>query len=184
MKLSYKPRVHEKKSDAAKLRRAGEIPAIVYNKEKTGAGEVISILSSEFATHMRHVPAGRLSTTVFTLGDKRRVLVKDIQYFPVDYSVMHIDFVELDDKLPVKVKVPIAIVGEADSVGLKLGGVVQVNIRSVKVECLPKDIPACFTVDVKNMNIGEALKLSELGMPNSVRPLMNLNSVAVSMVKK
>lgn len=188
MKLSIKPRVHQRKSDATILRREGYIPAIVYHKDKNGEGEPISISKNEFATHLRHVPQGRLSTTVFTLdegkGKGRSVLVKDIQYFPVDYSVMHIDFVALDDKTPVKVNVPIVIQGEADSVGIKLGGMVRVVIRNVKVQCLPKDIPPYFVIDVKNMNMGETLRLSDLDIPKTVRPLMNMDTVAVSMVKK
>lgn len=188
MKLNFKPREHKKKSDAATLRREGFIPAVIYHKDKSGAGEVISICKNEFATHMRHVPQGRLSTTLFTLedgkGKGRSVLIKDIQYFPIDYSVMHIDFEALDDKTPVKVNVPILLQGEADSVGVKLGGMPRVVIRNLKVECLPKDIPSFFVVDIKNMNIGEVLRLSQLDIPKTVRPLMKLDVVAVTMVKK
>lgn len=188
MRLSVKPRTHERKSEAALLRREGYIPAIVYHKDKTGAGQTVSICKDEFAAHLRSVPPGRLSTLVFTLdeghGKGKPALVKDIQYYPIDYSIMHIDFVELDDKIPVKVKVPLVIQGEADSVGVKLGGMVRLITRSIKVQCLPKDIPTVFVVDVKNMNVGETLRVADIEMPKTVKPLVNMNTVAVSMVKK
>ena len=138
---------------------------------------------------MRHVAPGRLPTTVFTLdngaGKGRRAIIKDIQYDPVSYRVIHIDFEELHDKVPVKVKVPIVIQGEMDSAGIKLGGMIpRIVIRNVKVECLPKDIPTFFVVNVKDMVVGDVLKLKELDMPKTVRPLMKMDSVAVSMVKR
>lgn len=186
MKLSIQPRVHQRKSDATRLRRNAAIPAVIYHKDKEG--EVISVSEVEFSTLMRSVQSGRLSTTIFTLdsgnGTARKAIIKDIQYHPVSYKVIHLDFEELHDTVPVKVKVPIVLQGEADSVGIKLGGMIRVVIRTVRVECLPPHIPKYFTVDVTNMNIGEALKLSQITMPSEVRPMMKMNSVAISMVKK
>lgn len=186
MKLTLKKRGSERKSDSAKLRREGMIPAIIYHKEK--AGETIAIPSGEFTAHLRHVQPGHLATTVFSLsgegGKERKVIIKDIQYRPTNYDVIHLDFEELHDKVPVKVKVPIMIEGEADSVGVKLGGVVRIVIRHVKVQCLPKDIPAFFKVNVREMNLGQVKRLSELQIPNNVRPLMDLNEVAITMVKR
>lgn len=186
MKLTTQARTHERKSDVAKLRRSGAIPGIIYKTDKEG--EPIAINEQEFISHLRHVPSGRLATSVFTLedgkGKGRSAIVKDIQYHPVSYRVLHLDFEELHDKKSIKVKVPIVIEGEVDSVGVKLGGMVRLIVRNVKVQCLPKDIPHEFVVDVKNMNIGDVLRLSDLSMPNTVRPLMNPSVVVVSMVKK
>lgn len=186
MKLNVKSRVHERKSDAAKLRRAGEIPAIIYHKGK--AGEAVSVSEAEFSSGLREMPKGRLSTTTCVLeseGKKTvKALVKDIQYHPVSYRVVHLDFEEVKDDVPVKVNVPLMIVGVIDSVGVKQGGMVRQVIRSMKVECLPKDIPESLQVDVKDMNIGDIVRLKDLNVPNTVRPLIRLDSVAVSMVKR
>lgn len=186
MKLTVKPRVHERKSDAGRLRRAGQIPAVVYHKGQKG--EVISVSESDFSAGLRELPQGRLATTVCQLqgeGNKAiKALVKEVQYHPVSYKVLHLDFEELKENVTVKVNVPLVVVGVIDSVGVKLGGMVRTVIRQLKVECLPKDIPAFIEVDVSAMNIGEVKKLSSLNIPNTVRPLMNLNSVAISMVKR
>lgn len=186
MKLKITPRVHDRKSDATRLRREGSIPAIIYHKDK--AGDAVSISEVEFTSNMRQVVPGRLPTTVFHLdtghGTVRKVIIKDIQYHPVTYKVIHLDFEELHDDVLVKVKVPIVLQGEMDSAGIKLGGMIRVVIRTVRVECLPKDIPAFFIVDVKEMVVGDVLKLSQIDMPKTVRPLMKMNSVAISMVKK
>jgi large subunit ribosomal protein L25 len=186
MRLEVKNRPHGKKSAIKRLRREGYVPAVIYHKEKEG--ENVSVCATEFGAHLRSVVAGRLPTTIFTLSDEksksRKAIIKDIQYNPINYSVIHLDFEELHDNVPVKVKVPIMITGEADSVGVKLGGVVRLVIRHVKVECLPKDIPAFFEVSVKDMNLFDVIRLGDIKMPNTVRPLVDTKEVAVSMVKR
>lgn len=186
MKLQVFKRSADKKSETSKLRRAGHIPATIYQKGKDA--DNIAVLNSEFGTVLREVQPGRLSTQIISLvddkGNERRALLKEIQRNVVTYDVIHLDFEELNDKLPVGVKVPIECTGVADCVGVKLGGAIRQVIRYVKVRCLPKDIPQAFYVDVKALNIGETRRLAELAIPNTVKPLADLNEVAVAIVKR
>lgn len=186
MKLNVKPRTEKRKGDTARLRRAGKIPAVIYHKGE--AGESIIVSSDEFSAGLRELPKGRLATTICQLDQEGKsslkVLVKDIQYHPVSYDVLHLDFEELKDNTTVKVNVPLVISGTMDSVGVKQGGMVRQVIRQLRVECLPKDIPSEIEVDVRNMEIGNVKKLSDLSVSNEVRPLMKLESVAVTMVKR
>lgn len=186
MKLKVMPRTAQKKSEVNKLRREGFIPAIIYHKDK--AGETIYVQSDEFGAYLRGVQPGRLSTTVFTLVDShgkgRRVIIKDIQYNVVNYNVIHLDFEELIDGVTINVKVPIECVGAAESPGVKLGGALRQVIRSLKVRCQPKDIPAFFTLDVKELNLRQSKRLSDLDIPNDIRPLANLKEVAAVIVKR
>jgi large subunit ribosomal protein L25 len=186
MKLKVMPRTAQKKSEVNKLRREGFIPAIIYHKDK--AGETIYVQNDEFSAYLRAVQPGRLSTTVFTLVDSqeksRRVIIKDIQYNVVNYNVIHLDFEELIDGLTIKVKVPIECVGAAESPGVKLGGALRQVIRSLRVRCQPKDIPAFFSLDVKALNLRQSKRLSDLDIPNEIRPLANLKEVAAVIVKR
>lgn len=186
MKLKFYQRAAGKKSDIQKMRREGDIPASVYVKGHNA--ESISIKSSEFSSLMRKVLPGRLSTAIFSLvdenGKERRVVVKDIQYHVTTYQVLHLDFEELIDNVMISIKVPIEYVGAAESPGVKLGGAVRQVIRSVKVRCLPKDIPAYFTLDVKDLGPRESKRLSDIAMPQTVRPLANLKEVALVIVKR
>jgi len=186
MKLNVKPRTLSKKSEINEMRREGGIPAIIYHKDKEG--EMIVVNKTEFQAALRAIKSGHLPTTVFELidgkGKGRRVIVKDIQYKPTNYDIIHLDFEELHDNVPVKVKVPVVITGEADSVGVKLGGVVRIVIRHVPVEVMPKDMPTSFVVDVTQMNVGEAIRVEQLNIPNTMRPLVKVKEVAVSMVKR
>ncbi|KIC74788.1 50S ribosomal protein L25 [Neochlamydia sp. EPS4] len=187
MKLNVTKRTAGKKSSSKQLRRAGQVPAIIYKRGNEQADN-IALNISEFNALGRQVQPGRLSTNVFTLvdenGQERRALLKEIQYHVTRYDVLHLDFEELVDDVQVNVKVPIECTGVVDCVGIKLGGVLRQVIRYLKVRCLPKDIPSAFVLDIKNMNQRETRRLADLNIPESIRPLADLNEVAVAIVKR
>lgn len=186
MKLNVTSRTAAKKSEGNKLRREGQVPAVIYSK--TGSSEPIAIDAKEFNTLLRKVQQGHLATTIFELvdatGKSRRAIVKDIQYNPVTYDVIHLDFEHLDDKIEINVNVPIEFTGVADCVGVKLGGVIRQVIRGLRIRCFPKDMPSSFKLDVLNMGMRDSKRLKDLDIPNTVRPLVDLNEVVVVIAKR
>jgi large subunit ribosomal protein L25 len=185
MKLNMSKRVDVKKSDLKAIRRKGNIPSILYSQSRPT--EQIEINGTEFSSCLRQIPQGRLSTTVFSLASGNtevKALVKDIQYHPTTYQVLHLDFVELSDTAPVSVKVPVECVGVGDCSGIKLGGFLRQVIRYVKVECLPKAIPAKFEIDVKDLGMRQSRRVSDIQMPKGIRPLAKLSEVVVVIAKR
>ncbi|CUI17186.1 50S ribosomal protein L25 [Candidatus Protochlamydia naegleriophila] len=186
MKLQTVSRTGNSKSEVNSLRREGMIPAVLYVRGK--AGETLAVKSSEFGAYLRQVKSGHLPTTVFTLvddkGHERRVLVKDIQYTITTYEVMHLDFEELLEEHKINVKVPIECTGTVDCVGIKLGGVLRQVIRHVRVRCLPKDMPTFFELNVKELGLKQSKRLSDIAIPETVRPLVDLNEVVAVIVKR
>jgi large subunit ribosomal protein L25 len=186
MKLKVFKRESLKKSETKNIRRAGNIPAIIYVRGK--ATDNICLEGQEFNALLRQVTNGRLSTTVLTLigedGKERRAIIKDIQYEPTTYRVEHLDFEELFPDIKVNVKVPIECTGIVDCIGVKLGGILRQVIRYLRVRCLPKDIPSVFQLDVKNLGQNESKRLSDLGIPQAIRPLADLNEVVVVVAKR
>jgi large subunit ribosomal protein L25 len=186
MKLEISQRTAGKKSETNRLRREGFIPAIIYVQGKPAVD--ITIKNSDYQGLMRQVLPGRLSTTVFSLVDSKgkthKALIKEIQYHPTTYNVLHLDFIELQDKEKVNVKVPIECTGIADCVGIKLGGALRQVIRYLLVRCLPKDIPSVLELDIRNLGPRESRKLSDLAIPETVQPLMDLHEVMAVIVKR
>lgn len=186
MKLQLSKRSGDKKSETAKLRREGFIPAIVYVRGK--AAEGFAVPANEFKAALRSLTPGRLSTTVFTLvdekGKERRAIVKDIQYKVTNYDILHLDFEELLTDHKVNVKVPIECIGQMECVGIKLGGVLRQVIRYARVRCLPKDMPEFFELDIRELQMQQYKKLVDLNMPETLRPLDDLNQVAAVIVKR
>lgn len=186
MKLKIIKRVADKKKEINTLRREGFIPAVMYQRGKNA--ESIAVYSTDFESIKRTVVPGRLSTHKFVLtdseGNERQAVLKEIQYEITTYKVIHLDFEELIEDQPINIKVPIECTGMIDCVGIKLGGVLRRVIPHLRVRCLPKDIPAVFCFDVKNMMLGESYRLNKLEIPNTIRPLADLKEVAVAIVKR
>ncbi len=184
MKIHAHERANNKKSEVAALRRSGKIPAVVYVPGHPNA--LISIDAVEFLAFLRNVKQGHLSTSVFTLvigGKERKAIIKDIQYNPTSYAVIHLDFQELAKGTPVNVHVPITFTGSADCVGIKLGGFLRQVIRAVKVECPSEAIPSEFVVDVKDLSLFQSKRLSDLTLPKGVKPLVAMDEVVVVVSK-
>ncbi len=182
MKLAIEKRTTEKTN---KLRREGNIPAIIYGDGEKG--QLVHLKSDEMKAILRKLQPGHLATTVFELegaGKKTKAIIKDVQYHFANYEIEHIDFLGLSEDKPITVNVPIQLVGVADCAGVKLGGFVRQVIRSLKVSCLPKDIPQHFVIDVKDLGLGQSKKLADIDIPSSVKPLAKLGEVAVVVGKK
>jgi large subunit ribosomal protein L25 len=185
MQLTVSDRLGDKKSGIKKVRREGNIPAVLYSAGQTP--EKIIVNGQEFSTILRTIKPGHLPTTVFTLtkGKKtRKAILKDIQYQITSYTVSHLDFEELHEQTPVNVKVPISCIGAADCVGVKLGGFLRQVMRYIKVQCLPKQIPTEFLVEVQDLGIRQSKRLSDIQMPAGVKPLAALNEVVVVVAKR
>lgn len=186
MELKVHNRAAEKKSQAKALRREGKIPGVIYHRSKEAESVILD--SKDFTVLLRGVQPGRLCTTIFTLidgkGNKRKAILKDIQYNPVTYDVIHLDFEELINDVTVNVKVPIECVGVADCVGIKLGGFLRQVKRHLRVNCLPKDIPTHFQLDISEMVVFNSKRMKDLEIPNTMRPLANLNEVVVVIAKR
>lgn len=186
MKLNTTPRTATKKSEAHRLRREGFIPAVLYAKDKEG--QTFAVKSSEFSSFLRGVKPGHLPTSKFVLvdgkGHERKVIIKDIQYNITNYNVIHLDFEELVEGQKINVKIPVECSGQAESPGVKLGGVLRQVIRHVRVRCLPKDLPTFFDLDVRDLGIKQSKRVGDIKFPENIRPLADLNEVVAVIVKR
>ena len=178
-------RLASKRSVNNQIRREGNIPAVLYRRGTPN--ELVSVDGVDFSEALRKMPSGRLATTKFTLvdGDNHMaVIVKEIQYHPTTYQVIHLDFEVLTKNVPVNVNVPLEFSGVAECAGIKLGGFLRTVIRQLKVSCLPENIPSMFIIDVRELVIGQSKRLSAIVMPEGVKPLKPLNEVAVVIAKR
>ena len=185
MKLNAQKRTNERKGEIDALRRAKKIPAVLYTQGKENI--LFTIDNDEFQAALRGIKQGRLATTVFTIiidGKEKKAIVKDIQYHPTNYNVIHLDFQELGKGSKVRVNVPVSCTGVADCIGIKGGGFLRQVIRTIKVECPGDSIPEEFIVDVKDLDIRKTKRLSDLNMPKGVKPLAAMNEVVVVIARR
>lgn len=187
MKLSLFKRSPGKKSESKRIRREGDIPGVLYGVKQEV--QSIYIKGEELQAIFRTMKPGLLPTTIFTLTDEKgkshQAIVKDIHYHPTSYAVEHIDFVLLDSDTPVTVNVPIMVLGAAECPGIKLGGFLRQVIRTLKVKCLPKNIPQQFALDIQDLQITQSKRLSDIVIPSSVRPMAKkMDEVAIVIAKR
>lgn len=184
-KLTVYPRKDLKKGETNRIRREGNILAVLYGQGHSN--ENIWIKGDEFQAILRNLKDGSLATSVFELHDGKKThkaIIKDIHYHVANYAIQHIDFAILDDSREVSINVPIVILGQGECVGIKLGGFMRQVIRSLKVSCLPKHIPQQFELDIRDLNVAQSKRLADIAIPDSVRPLGRMNEVAVVIAKK
>ena len=168
----------EEKANA--LRRNGFIPAVVYGPTMENMSIAIAEkdLQALFAkiTHSSRID---LAISDHEKEKKLDVFVKAIQYDPVTDEPIHVDFYHPDVGHPLKLHVPLKIVGEAP--GVKAGGVLNVLFRTIQVEGLPKHIPHLVTADVSGLGLGEGLRVRDLDF-GKVEPLLPPERVLVTVI--
>ncbi len=150
-----------------RLRRAGQIPAVVY-----GLGADPLTVSVEWLELRQAITTDLGLNALITLeidGKKQLSLVKDIQRHPVRRDVLHVDFIRVEEGAEVEVEVPLILTGEAKSVERASGMVDQV-IHNLPVLAKPDSIPEVLYADVSALEVGSSLRVSEIEMPPGVRP--------------
>ena len=171
--LSGSARQNVGKKDAKAVRIAGRVPCVVY-----GAGN-----QNHFS--IKHTDMEKLLFTpdVYIInidleGTTIKTIVQDVQYHPVTDRIHHIDFLELSDDKKVKVNIPVVITGR--SKGVLNGGKLQQIFRTLKVYSVPGELPDTIVVDITELRIGMAVRISDLISTTGLNILNAPNAVVVS----
>ena len=172
------------KGSARVLRRDGWIPAILY-----GAGKdpvMLSVEKLEFEAITRNQSTANVLLNLSIKNGKttkQTVMIKEMQVHPVSLDYLHLDFYEVAMDQKIRVDVPVVTVGQ--SVGVELGGILQIVRREIEVLCLPLNIPESFEVEITNLDVGDSLHVSDLPLGDGVEivPDANLTVVTVVMPK-
>lgn len=147
---------------AAKERKQGRIPAVVYGHKKEP--EAISLDAHNLVEGLHH--GHRLMD--IKIGKKtQKVLVKDIQYDYLGRNIIHVDLVRVDITETIKVTVPIELKGTAK--GTHEGGVITEHIDHLEIECQAANIPESIVVNVTDMEVGDTLHAKDVELPPSTK---------------
>ncbi len=155
---------------ARRIREEGNLPGVVYG---LGVDPVAVTVSYAELREALKGPAGL--NTVFQLeidGSQTRVLVKELQRDAIKRTVTHADFLRVDDSVPVKVTLPVHLVGRASKI-LDSGGIVEQKMFQMKVQCVPTKIPVSIEVDVTKLKPTSRLSVGDITLPDGVVPLMS-----------
>lgn len=169
LKLTAQTRSSVGRTAVKKIKAQGLVPAVVYGGQDApvslslNAREIRNLLAHAVSEHMLvdlEINDGGTTTN-------RLALIQEVQHHPIRRDVLHVDFhaVKADELL--HSEIPVEAFGEPDGVR-NYGGILEINMHSVEIECLPKDLPELIRIDVSNLGVGDSIHVKHLILPEGV----------------
>jgi large subunit ribosomal protein L25 len=150
------------KSSTKVIRNEGKVPCVLYGGGKESIN--FSMYSADFK-QLVYTP-NTFKVKLDIGGTIYRAILKDMQFHPVNDSILHADFQEIDESKEVIIGVPVKLVG--NSVGVRAGGKLAVKANKLNVKALPKHLPDFIEVNIDNLEIGKAIKVGEVKVENMI----------------
>ncbi|NCO37551.1 MAG: 50S ribosomal protein L25 [Armatimonadetes bacterium CG_4_10_14_3_um_filter_66_18] len=167
--LTAETRTASGSGDARRLRRTGRVPGVVYGRGSDP--KVLSVDEKELMGLLKTAAGSALLIDLTLSGNGQQspllCLVKEVQRHPVTRGLLNVDFLSIS--LTEQISVTVHIVGEGEAVGVEnSGGILEQNLRSLSISCLPTAIPDEIRVDISGLEIGDSLHVSDLPIPEGV----------------
>ena len=181
--VDAKARAASDKNAARRLRTTGLSPAVLY-----GAGKEPRSIAVDPKSINRILHSGAGHNTIFDVsldGEQTKAMVVDWQHDPIKGSLLHVDLKRIAMDKKMRLHIPIHVKGEAPGVKTQ-GGILDLVMREVEIECLPSDIPAHIDVDVSHLEYGQGVRIADLPKSDKVKYLNDpdLTIVHVTAVKE
>jgi len=183
VKLKVERRSAIGRSAARKLKSEGSVPAVIYGGKT--APEPLKVSRRDITALLSHASGENVLVELEISGDgegtTRTALVQEVQHAPVGGAILHVDFHAVSMDEMIEADVPVEPTGIANGVK-NFGGLMEQSLRSIAIECLPRDLPDRITVDVSAMNIGDSIHVRDLKMPDGVTATVQPDLTVISVV--
>src|SRR3989440_12488921 len=181
VKLKAEPRTNVGRSGVRKLRVRGIIPAVIYGGKVKP--QPLQVAARDINAIMSHASGENVLVDLEITGEKsnRTALVQDVQHSPVRGEIVHVDFHAISMDETIQAEIPLEAIGTP--VGVKtFGGLLEQSLRSLAIECLPRDLPDRITVDVSQLNIGDSIHVRDIQLPSGVTAKVPVDLTAFSVM--
>jgi len=172
--LKATPRTGKGSRSAAKLRKQGLVPGIIYGHKLENAAVAVSAEELDRAIRVLHVRMLSLELD----GKPETVLIREVQWDPFGKQMMHVDFERKSASEKVKVTVPVELRNTPKVTG---GGVLDQPLHTLHVECPLGSIPESIRIDITNLTLGEPIHVKDVAVPEGVRVLESPEAVVVQL---
>lgn len=183
LKITAEARENSGKGVARKLRQAGRIPAVLYGQGHDGVS--LSLDSYELNQLLSTAGARTSILELEVKGSDRsgmqNVLIKEVQRHPYKDLILHMDFLEVAMDELITVMVPIEVLGTPKGVTID-DGILEMKRRELEIECLPNVIPDSLTVDVTELEIGDAIHVEDIEVPEGITIIHETNFTLLTVV--
>lgn len=157
--ISGSPRENVGKRDAKELRYEGKVPAVLYG----GKNQIHFSVSASDLKSLVYTPEVSF-VALDVAGVKAQAIIQDVHFHPLTDLPLHVDFLELDEKKPVVMLIPVKLTGT--SPGVKIGGKLVQKLRKLRVKALPKDMPQYVEVSISQLEVGKSVGVGSLKFDN------------------
>jgi large subunit ribosomal protein L25 len=157
--ISGSPRENVGKRDAKELRYEGKVPAVLYG----GKNQIHFSVSASDLKSLVYTPEVSF-VALDVAGVKAQAIIQDVHFHPLTDLPLHVDFLELDEKKPVVMQIPVKLTGT--SPGVKIGGKLVQKLRKLRVKALPKDMPQNVEVSISKLDVGKSVGVGSLKFDN------------------
>lgn len=154
--------------NARKLRRAGQVPAVIYGHGRDP--QSLALDAREFGKLLDKIAYANTVIELNVDGKPAMTLIRDIQRHPFKAEILHVDFQELVAGEKVTVSVPLVFIGVPDGVR-NSGGILDQVMHEVSIRVDPSLIPNHLDVDVTSLTIGHGFHVGDLKLPEGVEAL-------------
>jgi large subunit ribosomal protein L25 len=179
VKLTAERRTATGRSAVRKLKAQGVVPAVIYGaKDKA---EPLQVSRRDINAMLSHAAGENILVELEIGGKSRLALVQEVQHAPLGNAILHVDFHAVSKDEVIQADVPLEPSGVANGVK-NMGGLLEQNLRSLAIECLPRDLPDLISVDVSALNIGDAIHVREIPLPAGVTTRVQPDLTAFSVL--
>lgn len=164
--LNAQHRLTSGKGASRRLRHQEQVPGIVYGSDKPA--QSITLAHNEVIKALQHEAFYSHILTLHVDGTAQKVVLKALQRHPFKPKILHMDFLRVDATHKLNMHVPLHFTGEDVAPGIKEQGLLTKNMIDVEIRCLPAKLPEFINVDVSGLNIGDAIHLTQIQLPEGV----------------
>ncbi len=165
--LNARVRARSGTSLVRRLRREGEVPAVLYGGNKDNISIAINHDVLFHSLEKEEFHSGII--VINTDGKKEQAILRSVQLHPHRSNILHADFQRVEESKELTMSLPIHFIGEDECVGVRIGGgVVSHLINDVQITCLPKDLPEQIELDISGLDLNESLHFSDIQLPDGV----------------
>src|SRR6476646_2581679 len=165
VKLTAERRTALGRSAVRKLKATGSVPAVMYGSKNKP--EALQVSKRDINALLSHAAGENILVELDIAGKTHLALVQEVQHAPLGGAVLHVDFHAVSQDEVIQAEVPLEPTGIANGVK-NMGGLLEQSLRSLAIECLPRDLPDVIRVDVSELNIGDSIHVRDLQLPSGV----------------
>ncbi|MEI8340789.1 MAG: 50S ribosomal protein L25 [Verrucomicrobiota bacterium] len=169
VKLQAQVRPGVGRSAVNKIKQQGLVPAVIYGGK--GEPQALQVSAREIRNLLSHAVGENIlvDLEIDNAGTvtSSMALIQEVQHNPLGGAVLHVDFRAVSRDQAITAEIPVEPVGEPNGVR-NFGGLLEQNLRTLEIECLPQDLPEIITVDVTALNIGDAIHIKDIKLPDGV----------------